>query len=203
MKLTDIQLIVLSKAAQRDDRGVELPARLKGSAGRNLIAKLLSEGLLEEIPAGGTLPVARTDEKNGALALRVSQRGLDAIGLAQPAAGDAHGQSAARRAGAGESQPIRRKQRGGAGQQKGTRGRAGRSKQDRVLDMLRRPIGTTIPAVMKATGWQQHSVRGFFAGVVRKKLRLTLVSKKQDPTRVYRIAPRKGSKRTHKARAGA
>ena|SRR5690242_20609694 len=202
MNLTDAQLIVLSKAAQRDDHGVEMPGRLKSSAGRNLIAKLISGGLIEEVPARGTLPVVRTDEKHGALALRVSERGLDAIGLAQPASGDAQAQSAAHRVGAGESQAPRRKERGGAGQQKGIRGRAGRSKQDGVLDMLRRPIGTTIPA-MKATGWQQHSVRGFFAGVVRKKLRLTLVSEKTGHTRIYRIAPRKGSKRNGKTRAGA
>ena len=54
--------------------------------------------------------------------------------------------------------------------------------------MLRSPIGTTIAAVMKATGWQQHSVRGFFAGVVRKKLRLELGSKKIDGERIYHIA---------------
>ena len=63
-----------------------------------------------------------------------------------------------------------------------------RSKQARVIAMLRSPTGTTIAAIMKATGWQQHSVRGFLAGVVRKRLKLNLVSKKLNGNRIYRIA---------------
>jgi len=54
--------------------------------------------------------------------------------------------------------------------------------------MLQSPTGTTIAAMMKATGWQQHSVRGFLAGVVRKRLKLKLSSKKADGNRLYRIA---------------
>jgi hypothetical protein len=54
--------------------------------------------------------------------------------------------------------------------------------------MLQSPKGATIAAMMKVTGWQQHSVRGFLAGVVRKRLKLKLGSKKVDGTRVYQIA---------------
>lgn len=62
------------------------------------------------------------------------------------------------------------------------------SKQADVISMLNRPQGVTIPAIMEKTGWQQHSVRGFFAGVVRKKLGLTLASEKtEEAVRIYRI----------------
>ena len=68
------------------------------------------------------------------------------------------------------------------------------SKQSRVIAILQSPAGATIAAMMKATGWQQHSVRGFRAGVVRKRLKLRLGSKKVDGVRVYQIAGVESSK---------
>jgi hypothetical protein len=62
------------------------------------------------------------------------------------------------------------------------------SKQSRVIALLQSPTGATIEAMMKATGWRQHSVRGFLAGVVRKRLKLKLGWKKVDGNRVYQIA---------------
>jgi len=74
------------------------------------------------------------------------------------------------------------------------------SKQTSVIAMLQSPAGTTIGAIMKATGWQQHSVRGFLAGVVRKRLKLKLVSKKVNGNRIYQIASEDSTKvSTHRA----
>ena len=67
------------------------------------------------------------------------------------------------------------------------------TKHARIIAMLRMPTGATIAAIMTVTDWQQHSVRGFFAGVIRKKLGLNLVSEQTEKGRVYRIKDGKGS----------
>lgn len=67
------------------------------------------------------------------------------------------------------------------------------TKYARIIAMLREPRGTTIAAIMSVTDWQQHSVRGFLAGVVRKKFDLNLVSELTDKGRIYRIKDRKAS----------
>ena len=67
------------------------------------------------------------------------------------------------------------------------------TKHDRIIAMLRTSAGATIASLVTVTEWQQHSVRGFLAGVIRKKLGLNLVSEKTDKGRVYRIKSGKAS----------
>jgi hypothetical protein len=71
--------------------------------------------------------------------------------------------------------------------QRTPRSSGGTTKHDRVLGLLQAKGGTTIATISKVTGWQPHSVRGFFAGVVKKKLGLTLTSNKTRSGRIYRI----------------
>ena len=70
---------------------------------------------------------------------------------------------------------------------KPTSPRKGQTKQSRAIAMLRSDAGATIPGLMKATGWQPHSVRGFLAGVIRKRLGLKLELSKVDGCRMYWI----------------
>src|SRR5215208_4663668 len=146
MKLSDTQLIVLSAAAQREDRGIALPPKLRGGAAQKFAAKLLREGLVEEVRARGVLPVWRRDDADGPMALRMSRIGMKAIGVEE----DAPAQDMARR----ERNPsTKRKQPRRAGYAARSSASASRpgSKQEQVLALLRRPASATLVEVTEAT----------------------------------------------------
>jgi len=78
-KLTDTQLVILSSALRRNDRGVDLPANVTDETVRKAVDKLIRTGLLEEVRANGSLLAWRRDVEAGPMALHITKQGLEAI----------------------------------------------------------------------------------------------------------------------------
>lgn len=62
------------------------------------------------------------------------------------------------------------------------------TKQAQFIGLLKKPSGVNLPDLMKATGWQAHSVRGYISGTLKKRLGLNVISYTADGLRHYRIA---------------
>jgi hypothetical protein len=179
--LTDRQLVILAAAAARGDLMVlPLPDTLKLNAGAAtlVIKSLIARNLVEESPAerGQAIWQERDGQR---LTLKITEAGLHAIGVEPPLASDDTVQTEVPSADvAAPPTPVAIRP--------GT-------KLALVLDLLRRPEGTTIAEITAATDWQAHSVRGFISGTLKKKLGLTVSSEAEgDRGRVYRIVPAVG-----------
>jgi hypothetical protein len=211
MKLSDTQLMILSSASQRAGHAAVLPAKLKGSAANKVVSKLLNEKLLQELRAKDDMPVWRRGDDNRPYSLRITKAGLkaievedvaeasDNIAAADPAEVAVPDMSTQ----AKSSERPSRAKRSGAKKTAAVSPRAVKassdrvkpdSKQDKIVALLRRPEGANLDVLVKETGWQKHSVRGFLAGTVRKKLKFPLLSEKIDGVRNYRIGTAKAAK---------
>ncbi|MDP7150033.1 MAG: DUF3489 domain-containing protein [Paracoccaceae bacterium] len=171
-KLSDTQLVILSAAAQRDDRNVlPLPGSLRGGAAAKVIGALLKRGLIAETVTDQRAKadpalnrIWRNDEDGCAILLHITDAGLAAIGIEseQPVPGAAS--------------KVRIPRTG--------------TKQARLIEMLRAEGGVTIDEIAAALSWRPHTVRGAMAGALKKRLGLTITSEKIEARgRVYRIIP--------------
>jgi hypothetical protein len=219
MKLSDTQLLILSSASQRTDHTAVLPANLKGSAATKVVDQLLKEKLLQELHAKDDMPVWRRGDDNRPYSMQITKAGLRAIEVEHVAKApdDSAATSSNAVAAAAASGQAKSSERRSLAKRSATKKTAAvsakaikpstnraepESKQDKIVTLLHRPKGATLDALVKETQWQEHSVRGFLAGTVRKKLKLPLLSEKIDGVRTYRIGTGKGakSKKTSAAR---
>ena len=193
-KLTDTQLVILSAAANREDRAVLPPPKslkIKGGAVTNTLEAMRKKGLLEEKLASRDAIAWRRGKAGRRMMLVITDAGRQAID------GEPVGDPG--------KQPTRakvrtKKHRGGTVQKPAAPKSKSKqflpavrpgTKQALLIDLLKRKTGATIDEIVEATGWQAHSVRGAISGALKKKLGLAVSSEKADGRgRVYRIAER-------------
>ncbi len=187
IQLSDTQSVILSAACARDS-GLVLPitASLKGGAVDVVLTSMIKKGLIEAIPVEAGAPVWREDEDGTPLTLVATAAGYMALGIVADTGADTaqEEEPATDMADQPETTPTEadsvnpaRKIREG-------------TKQATLIAMLERPEGATIAEIMETTAWQPHSVRGFIAGALKKKLGLNVTSEKVDGRgRIYRLEP--------------
>jgi hypothetical protein len=208
-KLSDTQTIILSAAAQRDDGTVlPLPGSLRGGAATKVVGALLSRGLIAERVTDSLAEadpalnrIWRNEPDGSGVLLFITPTGLDAIGIEPtldselPTAEEPVTGTAASAAEAPVEPAPKKRGRPSKAAPAGTDTAAPRksrdgTKQAQLIAMLRRKEGATIAQIVEATGWQPHTVRGAFAGALKKKLGLEVTSEKAESgERTYRLPP--------------
>ena len=198
-KLSDTQLVILSAAAQRADRSLlPFPQSLtvRGAALGKVTETLCKRKLVQERRTIDGAAEWRRDEDGRPLGLFITTSGLLALGVDEGER-STPSQVAAnmpRQRKSAAARPRRKAQKASPTSSK-RRAAPPQTKQDLVVEMLRRKPGASIEEIIAKTDWQPHSVRGFFSAVVRKKLKLPLISDVgKDGVRRYHIASIASSK---------
>ena len=185
IQLSDTQSVILSAACAREG-GLILPitASLKGGAVDMVLTSMIKKGLIEAIPAEVGTPVWREDEDGSPLTLVATTAAYMVLGIETDVDADTvpEEEPATDMADEAESPPT------DAHVAKPARKPREGTKQEALIAMLKRPEGASIAEIMEATAWQAHSIRGFIAGALKKKLGLNVTSEKiEGRGRVYKL----------------
>jgi len=168
VKLTDAQLAMLRAGAQREDRCLSAPDKMKGAILAKVSGKLVKLGLVREVRAKAGILVWRRDDAGQSYGLKLTRAALKAIAV------DERSEKAI-----AVSKVTQRKPHPNLDATNATcpditgehaerlTPRAG-SKLARVIDLLQRSDGATIPHLMEATGWLPHTTRAAFTGLRKR-----------------------------------
>jgi hypothetical protein len=186
VKLTDAQLVMMTVAAQREDRCLAAPGRLRGAAVSKVSAKLVKLGLAREIRAKPGMPIWRRDKEGLAFALKLTAAGLKAIDIDEGSKEGALEPSETT-----QRQPFSDVETVGNPDDDGRPAHAvaprDGSKLALVIDLLRRPDGANIADLTAATGWLPHTTRAALTGL-RKRGYAVVRERAGAGDSVYRIS---------------
>ena len=180
-KLTDTQLIVLSKAAGQNDGTAIIPEGLNKAAAAKVGASLVSRKLMRKVRSKPDMPVWGEDEEGRGTSLVITREGREAIGLE-----DGENDSSNLSLGAEETDVQRRQRPFQKRLNRIDEPRPG-SKQAVIVTMLSRKSGATLEALVDATGWLPHTTRAALTGL-RKRGYTVLLERQDGKPSLYRIA---------------
>jgi hypothetical protein len=183
IEFTDTQLVILSAAAQREDRCLVTPKSLKGGAAQKIAAKLLAAGLVKEIKAKPGMAIwRREDEAGQSFSLKLTAAGLRAIAIDD--GGDATtASSAAAPLGISDAQDS---QTSAAPAALATAPREG-TKMARVVGLLQRDGGASLAEIIAATDWLPHTTRAALTGLRKRGYVVTLDRSDDERGSTYSI----------------
>ena len=184
-KLSDAQLILLSRAAERDDGAAIAPAKMNRGAATKVGASLAAKKLMREVHAKADMPVWREDEAGRRYSLVLTRAGRDAIGVEDDAIPSTRPSPAPQKA-----IPAAMTQKTSVAVQPEPRSIDGAprpgSKQALVVEMLRKEDGATIDALVAATGWLPHTTRAALTGLRKRGFELVRTPRETGGS-IYRI----------------
>jgi len=173
---SDTQSLILSRAATRPGNlALPLPEGLVGAAAKMVVGKMIARGWLEEVEANLRRgePLWRETGDGHGTTLIATEAGLEAIGIEPVVA------SAVANVRKARPQPKPVQMPCDSETVKPVAIRAG-TKQAQIIAMLQRPEGATVAAIVAATGWLAHTVRGSISGALKKKLGLPIATEKVE-----------------------
>jgi hypothetical protein len=182
IKLTNTQLVMLSAAAQRDDRCLVASPNLKGGAAQKVAAKLVGAGLAKEVRAEAGTPVWRRDKQAGQFySLKLTAVGAKAIAIDDRSAPEGTEDGGQREQAATREPSIARLARPPSAPRDGT-------KLAQVIKLLRRDDGATIDDLIATTGWLAHTTRAALTGLRKRGYAVTIDRSDKERGSIYRIS---------------